>query len=246
MGKHINLRRLNMKKHIKIKEFSELTGLSVRTLQYYDDIQLLKPSFKNKFGHRFYDASSFSMIFVIQSLKDLGMNLEDIKKYLSREDFNIQQFVDEEIRRTKDKIAMLQVKLLHLEEIENSDQLTDNMHPYMLPLLSKGLKNIPNIENTEHLNLDFNLEEWQDFLDKLTYCRQNNLDISHPYARICIQYWQDNILKKNQELSLRDITPIAENHYQNENKHRFGMTSENYQYLNQLLKKSINFYHNLS
>ena len=43
-----------MKMHIK--EFAELTGVSVRTLHYYDEIGLLKPSSVDKQnGYRFYD-----------------------------------------------------------------------------------------------------------------------------------------------------------------------------------------------
>ena len=59
-----------MEQNIKIKAFAELTGVSVRTIQYYDEINLLKPSYKNKYGHRFYDSTSFSKIFVIISLKN--------------------------------------------------------------------------------------------------------------------------------------------------------------------------------
>lgn len=54
-----------MQEYIKIKELSELTGVSVRTLQYYDEINLLRPAYTNEYGHRFYDSNSFSKMFVI-------------------------------------------------------------------------------------------------------------------------------------------------------------------------------------
>ena len=47
---------------MQIKEFAELVGVSVRTLHYYDEIGLLKPSEVDKFtGYRFYDRSCFNV-----------------------------------------------------------------------------------------------------------------------------------------------------------------------------------------
>lgn len=65
-----------MEEYIKIKEFAELTGVSVRTLQYYDEINLLKPAHINEYGHRFYDSGSFF-------IKDLNFCLE--KKLSARD-----------------------------------------------------------------------------------------------------------------------------------------------------------------
>ena len=38
-----------------VKEISDLTGISVRTLHYYDQIGLLKPTAKSRAGYRLYD-----------------------------------------------------------------------------------------------------------------------------------------------------------------------------------------------
>ena len=39
-----------------VKEVAEMTGISVRTLQYYDEIGLLKPSKVTEAGYRLYDS----------------------------------------------------------------------------------------------------------------------------------------------------------------------------------------------
>ena len=45
---------------MQIKEFADFTGVSVRTLHYYDEIGLLIPAFVDKTtGYRFYDEKSF-------------------------------------------------------------------------------------------------------------------------------------------------------------------------------------------
>lgn len=41
-----------------VKEVSELTGISIRTLRYYDEIDLLKPAKVTEAGYRLYDESS--------------------------------------------------------------------------------------------------------------------------------------------------------------------------------------------
>ncbi|BAK94243.1 putative MerR family transcriptional regulator [Tetragenococcus halophilus subsp. halophilus] len=61
----------------KIKKFSELTGLTVRTLQYYDEIELLTPTRDNN-GHRMYSAEDLIKINEIILMKNMGLSLENI------------------------------------------------------------------------------------------------------------------------------------------------------------------------
>lgn len=61
----------------KIKNFSELTGLTVRTLQYYDEIELLTPTRDNN-GHRMYTTEDLITINEIILMKNMGLSLENI------------------------------------------------------------------------------------------------------------------------------------------------------------------------
>ena len=45
-----------------VKQVSELTGISVRTLHYYDEIDLFKPSKATKPGYRLYDANALEVL----------------------------------------------------------------------------------------------------------------------------------------------------------------------------------------
>ena len=45
-----------------VKEISELTGISVRTLHYYDEIGLLKPTQKSDAGYRLYDDRALTFL----------------------------------------------------------------------------------------------------------------------------------------------------------------------------------------
>lgn len=62
---------------LQIKEFAELTGVSVRTLHYYDEIGLLKPSFVDEQnGYRFYDETSLERMQEILFYRELDFSLK--------------------------------------------------------------------------------------------------------------------------------------------------------------------------
>lgn len=78
-----------MKMHIK--EFGMLTGVSVRTLHYYDEIGLLKPCVVDEQnGYRFYDESSFLRMQEILFYRELDFPLKDIIAILSSPDYDKQ------------------------------------------------------------------------------------------------------------------------------------------------------------
>jgi effector-binding domain-containing protein len=63
----------------KIGDFSKLSQVSVKTLRYYDEIGLLRPSEVDRFtGYRYYSASQLSRLNRILALKDLGLSLDQI------------------------------------------------------------------------------------------------------------------------------------------------------------------------
>ena len=66
-----------------IKEVSELTGVSARTLRYYDQIGLLKPSKTSEAGYRYYGERELEILQQILFYKERGMELKQIKKTLT-------------------------------------------------------------------------------------------------------------------------------------------------------------------
>lgn len=62
-----------------VKQVSELTGISVRTLQYYDEIGLLKPSEITQAGYRMYDDTALETLQQILFFKELDFTLKEIK-----------------------------------------------------------------------------------------------------------------------------------------------------------------------
>ena len=67
----------------KINEFSKMIGLNVKTLRYYDIIDLFKPIYRDDIsGYRYYKDEQIDIIKEIISLKNIGLSLDEIKEYL--------------------------------------------------------------------------------------------------------------------------------------------------------------------
>lgn len=67
---------------LKVGELARQTGLSVRTLHYYDEIDLLSPSARTASGHRLYSAGDIARLQQVRSLRQLGLSLEEIRDWL--------------------------------------------------------------------------------------------------------------------------------------------------------------------
>lgn len=71
-----------------ISQVAKLTGVSIRTLQYYDEIGLLKPSKLTASGYRMYDGNALQTLQQILFFKELGFSLKEIKEILEKPDFD--------------------------------------------------------------------------------------------------------------------------------------------------------------
>lgn len=73
---------------LSIQEVKKQTGISVRTLRYYDEINLLLPAGKTEGGHRLYGEIELQKLQKIQFLKTLKFTLKEIKTILSHENWD--------------------------------------------------------------------------------------------------------------------------------------------------------------
>ncbi|GBG96716.1 MerR family transcriptional regulator [Lactococcus termiticola] len=69
-----------MKKNYKISEIADLTGFSVATLRYYEEIGLIKPQ-RNQSNYRSFSEQDLSWLEFIQKAKATGMSLDKILEY---------------------------------------------------------------------------------------------------------------------------------------------------------------------
>lgn len=82
---------------MQIKEFAELTGVSVRTLHYYDEIELLQPAFVDRAtGYRFYDTSSLLRMQEILFFRELDFSLKSIGELLASPNYDKSKALNEQ------------------------------------------------------------------------------------------------------------------------------------------------------
>ena len=82
---------------MQIKEFAQFTGVSVRTLHYYDEIGLLKPSHVDKStGYRYYDEQSLLRMQEILFYRELDFSLKSIEEILSSPNYDKTQALKEQ------------------------------------------------------------------------------------------------------------------------------------------------------
>ena len=100
-----------------VHEVSDLTGLSIRTIQYYDRIGLLKPAEYTEYGYRLYDTPELERLQQIMLFRELEFPLKDIKTMINSPSFD------------RERALRQQIKLLSLrkEQIDKLIILAENM-----------------------------------------------------------------------------------------------------------------------
>ncbi|WP_096187813.1 MerR family transcriptional regulator [Evansella halocellulosilytica] len=126
-----------MKQYWKVGELASLTGLTIRTLRYYDQIQLFSPSKYTESGHRLYTKSDLTILQQILSLKQIGMSLEDIKLIVKDKERNCAaEILATQIKRVKKEI---QIQENLLNELEFAYKATHDKEKMSLEELTKLL-----------------------------------------------------------------------------------------------------------
>src|SRR5579883_2034362 len=71
-----------------VNKLAKLSGVSVRTLHFYDEIGLLKPAFYGENNYRYYEEEQLLMLQQILFFRELGISLNEIQKVVSSDDFD--------------------------------------------------------------------------------------------------------------------------------------------------------------
>ncbi len=86
-----------------VHEVSAIAGVSIRTLQHYDNIGLLRPAKRSAAGYRLYSEEDLVRLQQILLFRELGFSLKDIRRIVSSSDF-------EQTRALSMQIELLELK----------------------------------------------------------------------------------------------------------------------------------------
>lgn len=108
-----------------VAKLAKLSGVSVRTLHWYDQVGLLKPAYHGTNGYRFYEEKQLLLLQQILFFRELGFELKQIQKILGRSDFDKlvalsshRQILKKNLERTKRLIETIDKTLNHLKGIK--------------------------------------------------------------------------------------------------------------------------------
>jgi len=109
----------------KVGELASRTGISVRALYHYDEIGLLTPSLRTPSGHRLYQQADVVRLQQIQSLRLMGVPLDEVKQLLDGAAISPRELIDTQLARLHEQIALqnrlaerLQGLATHLDMVE--------------------------------------------------------------------------------------------------------------------------------
>ena len=108
--------------------FAKKTGVTIRTLRYYDEKNLLRPSYVSESGRRYYKDEDIPTLQKILTLKFLGLSLEEIERFIRENDWNLhdsllyqKQQLEQKREQIDESIETLEHAILLAEKNETVD-----------------------------------------------------------------------------------------------------------------------------
>lgn len=203
---------------ISIQQLTKETGVTVRTLRYYDERGLLKPSGKTEGGHRLYSEQDVMKLQQILFLKEMGFPLKEIIHMFTVNDWDLKStlqkqlsFVQEEQKKFQRMEKMLQA-VVYSAEIEGeldwnvmfgliqlSQQSPQKRELFQKQLFSEEeqqfLKRLPNMSEARD-----DVKEWIVLLKEMRTLMQARKSIDD----IAVQTVTEKIMKKCNEMANGD------------------------------------------
>lgn len=113
-----------------VQKLGRIAGVSTRTLRYYDEIDILKPARKNSSGYRIYSQAEVDKLQQILFYRELGLELESIKKIINDPAFNGSEALKKHREQLLVKRKQLDLLINNVEKTisaaEGKSQMADN------------------------------------------------------------------------------------------------------------------------
>lgn len=108
-----------------VKEISNITGISVRTLHYYDEIGLLKPTAKSDAGYRLYDDKALERLQEILFFREFDIPLKEIKAVMENPDLDRNHILQMQRKMLVAKMERMKHLVASIDEILKGDNKMD-------------------------------------------------------------------------------------------------------------------------
>ena len=187
----------------KIGDFSKMCKVTIKALRYYENKDLIKPSYIDKTnGYRYYESKQLLEISRIISLKQIGLSIDEIKRIIKENEpiDNILINKKEELQNTINEYNYQLSKIKYLlEEKDMKEEIFEKIIPAYYVYYKEGvLKDYSEASNfiqqsgIECLKLNPNIK-----CVEPDYCFVNYLDKEYKDTNIKIRYSQA-VIKENE------------------------------------------------
>ncbi len=151
-----------MEKYYSTGAFAKKANVSVRTVQYYDRINLLKPSYVESNGYRKYSMHDFLKLQKIISLKYLGFSLDEIAVMVNKDDKDLTSSLQLQLHLLEQQIMQLQSLKNAMQDVLshvkkgniNWDGITN-----LIQMMSNERVIIEHYRSTENLNVRIKIHQ---------------------------------------------------------------------------------------
>lgn len=195
---------------LTIKQISQLAHVTPRTLRYYDQIGLLPPGDIGENGYRYYSDVSLLKLQQILFYRELDMPLEQIKEIMGRENYDLQEALEDHKDQLGKRIIRLQklittvdqtLKYVKGEEEMNKKVLFDAFNEEEQEKMEKEAMQMYDLETVKESNRkwkDYSMAEKQKIGEEGNAVYQGFVDAmskgpDSPEAQACVQRWRDHM-----------------------------------------------------
>jgi len=160
-----------------VKKLAEISGVSVRTLHFYDEAGLLKPAYYGSNGYRYYEEKQLLLLQQILFYRELGLEIKRIQKILGRSDFDIlaallshREVLQKDLERSKKAIETIDKTINHLKGIKKMKEEemfygleTPKQKEYVQYLFETGMLPEKEMAKSREMVEHWTQEDWSRF-----------------------------------------------------------------------------------
>ena len=165
-------------------EFAKLCNVNKKTLFYYDEIGLFKPEIVKENGYRYYSVYQLEVFDIIHTLRDLGVQLKQIKSFIDeRNPKSVVKFfeyktgeIENEIKQLRRKQEIMSNKIKIIKEAEKIRDNIDN-----LSIEEQDEEYLVLSKNIDKSKFPYDSEV---YANHLNYCYNQDLYIGYPLGFI--------------------------------------------------------------
>ncbi|MGS2615936.1 helix-turn-helix domain-containing protein [Micromonospora sp. LZ34] len=109
-----------------IGQLARRTGLSVRTIRFWSDLDLLPPTGRSPGGYRLYDAAAVARLELLRTLRELGIGLDDARRIVDRQS-TVRDVVQAHARALDAEIRTLRLRRAVLRSVTRRGSTTEEL-----------------------------------------------------------------------------------------------------------------------